>query len=237
MALDRVLARIRSLQNARAVAVFDLDSTLLSTAQRNLAILHEFAAASSAPPLTKIVDRLTAHDMGWNVMDDLRRHGYEDTESLRALKKFWLSRFFTDDYLRHDEPLPGAPEFVRDVHDAGAIVVYLTGRDEPGMGRGTRDSLRSHRFPIDDPRVLLRLKPTFNEDDLVFKRRATAEIAALGTVLAAFENEPANANYFAERFPEADVVLLETVHSPNPPPLLPHITRLRDFTGRAPTSR
>lgn len=212
--------------------MFDLDSTLLSTAQRNLAILHEFA--KSVPAVARHIETLTAADMGWNVMDDLKRRGFDDEATLKLLRRFWFERFFTSDYLQHDEPLPGASDYVREIHDAGAIVVYLTGRDEPGMGRGTRDSLRAHRFPMDDARVVVRLKPEFKEDDLVFKRRATAEIAGLGAVLAAFENEPANANYFAETFPEADVVLLDTVHSPNPPPLLPRITRLKDFSRTIP---
>lgn len=226
MPLDKVLGRIR----AGTVAVFDLDSTLLSTAQRNMAILREFAAAHPTDErLAQAVGRMTVADMGWNIMDDLRARGFDRDDLLKELRGFWFKRFFTHDYLRHDEPLPGATEFVNDVHAAGATIVYLTGRDEPGMGRGTRDSLRAHRFPVDDGRVHLHLKPQFHEDDLVFKRRAIVEIAALGEVVAAFENEPANANFFAETFPDADVVLLDTVHSPNPPALLPRIIRLRDF--------
>jgi hypothetical protein len=75
----------------------------------------------------------------------------------------------------------------------------------------------------------MRLKPSFHEDDLVFKRRVLGELHHLGPVLAAFENEPANANLFAEHFPDAVIVFIETIHSPDPPPLLPQILRLKDF--------
>ena len=44
------------------------------------------------------------------------------------------------------------------------------------------------------------------------------------------ENEPANANLFAEHFPDAEVFFLETIHSPNPPALWPRIIRLKDFS-------
>jgi hypothetical protein len=108
-------------------------------------------------------------------------------------------------------------------------VFYLTGRDEPNMGRGTRKSLGAHGFPLDAARVHLRLKPRFEEDDLVFKRRVVRELDRAGQVVTAAENEPANANMFLEAFPDAHVLFLETVCSPHPPPLAPGIHRLRDF--------
>lgn len=229
--LNRVLARVRGRAPARRpVAVFDLDSTLFSTQERNVAILHEFAARSqAAEALRRVVERIVPGDTGWDITNDLRRHGYDDEACLRELKRFWFERFFRSEYLHHDPPLPGAPEYVNEVHAAGAVVVYLTGRDEPGMGDGTRASLRRHRFPVDGDRVRTWLKPRFEEPDFDFKRRAVDDLPALGEVVAAFENEPANANLFCELFPGAEVVLLETVHSPDPPPLLPQVVRLRDY--------
>jgi hypothetical protein len=223
--LASVLARLRP----GAVVIYDLDSTLLSTQERNHAILVEFGAAAETPPaFGPVLARLRPEDMGWNVVDDLRRHGFGDEPTLARLRRFWLDRFFRDDYLAHDQPIPGAVEFVRASRDAGAIVCYLTGRDEPNMGRGTRDSLRAHGFPMGDG-TLLRLKPRFEDEDLAFKVQAIEEIAALGEVAAAFENEPANANFFADRFPGAEVVFVETVHSPDPPPLRERIVRIKDF--------
>jgi hypothetical protein len=220
-----VLARLRP----GSLVIYDLDSTLLSTQERNHVILVEFAGAPDTPAAYQpALARLRPADMGWNVVDDLRRIGFDDEPALERLKRFWLDRFFRDDYLVHDLPIPGAVEFVRASHDAGALVCYLTGRDEPNMGRGTRDSLVAHGFPTGE-RTVLRLKPRFEDDDLAFKREAIEEIAALGEVQAAFENEPANANFFADRFPEAEVVFIETVHSPNPPPLHGRIRRIKDF--------
>jgi hypothetical protein len=224
--LSELIDRLR----AGAVVVFDLDSTLLSTQQRNHVILHEFVKQVGAPPdLDPILSRITPADLGWNVMDDLRKRGFRHEPTLTRMRAFWMQRFFHDEYLHHDEPLPGAVEFVRGVHDAGAVVYYLTGRDEPNMGKGTRKSLRRHTFPLDEDRVHLRLKPRFEDDDLAFKRAVLGEIRALGSVAAAFENEPANANLFAEAFPDAQVIFLQTVHSPNAPPLHGRIVRIKDF--------
>ncbi len=226
--LGEILERARA--TPRAVMVFDLDSTLFSTQHRNHTILLEFVAIVGAPQdLARVVSSIGPGDMGWNMIDDLRRRGFTHEPTLQRLRGFWRDRFFRDEYLRHDLPLPGAVRYVCDVHATGATIFYLTGRDEPGMGRGTRASLSNHGFPLAGERIRLRLKPRFDEDDLVFKRRVVAEIRDTGDVVGVFENEPVNANLFAEAFPTAQVVFLETVHSPDPPPLLPTITRLRDF--------
>jgi len=226
--LEQILIEIR--QTDRAVVVFDLDSTLFSTAARNLRILREFAAEADAPTeLVAMIAALSEGDMGWNVVDDLKLRGYGDEAVLKRLRRWWFERFFTNAYAMTDEPLPGAVRYCHDCVDAGATVYYLTGRDEPGMGEGTRASLRKHRFPFDVPHATLRLKPKFEMSDLEFKRDVLAELPAFGEVVACFENEPVNANLFAAAFPAAHMVFLETVHSPNPPPLDPRIVRRRDF--------
>src|SRR5436189_1821261 len=79
------------------ICVFDLDSTLFSTAPRNLAILQEFIAVhlGDHPHLSEIGKRIGLDDMGWNVYQDLRRFGVEDVRLLERLKEFWFDRFFT----------------------------------------------------------------------------------------------------------------------------------------------
>ncbi len=234
MPLSRTLERFREHTRAgtlpAAVSVFDLDSTLYSTQERNLAILREYVARDEAPGiLRQIVDGLEASHMKWNPMEDVYHRGFTDERGQKALRRYWYERFFSSEYVKHDRPMPGAVEFVREVYDAGACVVYLTGRPDKGMGAGTRASLEAHGFPLGGERALLLLKPEFSEPDLAFKRRAVEDIRALGPVYAAFENEPANANLFHDAFPDADIYFLETVCSPDPPPLRQRIVKVKDF--------
>ena len=71
--LADLLARAERERDQKPVFIFDLDSTLFSTQQRNHAILREFIERIGAPAdFQAIAVRLTSAEMGWNVIDDLR---------------------------------------------------------------------------------------------------------------------------------------------------------------------
>lgn len=217
--LREVFARIEAaLARGRLpICVFDLDSTLFTTAPRNLRILRDFIQAhvGEHPHLSELVERIGLDDMGWNVHDDLRRLGVDDPRVLDRLKAFWGERFFTDDYLRHDEPVPGAAAYVAACHARGALIYYLTGRHVGGMEIGSVRSLTEKGFPFWRGRCVLHLKPSFEMNDRAFKDDALSDIRSYqGEVIATFENEPGNANLFLRAFPEALHFLLLTIHSP-----------------------
>ncbi len=211
----------------RPICVFDIDSTLMNTAQRNWRILQE--AAAIFPALKPFVAKLSERDMGYTMTDDLRRVGCDDEDLLKTLREFWRTRFFTNEYVVLDRPYPGAVAYVRRLHEAGATIYYLSGRDEPGMGQGTRKSLVDQGFPLGD-RTVVHLKPSFEMPDFDFKKEAFDDIERLGgTVVAIFENEPANANAFKERFSEAAVFLIRTITSKNPATLRSDVVPFDSF--------
>lgn len=70
--------------------------------------------------------------------------------------------------------------------------------------------------------------------DRDFKAQAIESIARLGTVIAAFENEPINANLLQERFSKAAVYLLASIESAKPVVLDPRIKRLRRYPNEIP---
>jgi hypothetical protein len=232
--LRNVFARIDACISAGRlpICVFDLDSTLFSTAPRNFAILREFIEhhRDEHPHLSEIGERIGLDDMGWNVHQDLRRFGVEDNVLLDSLKDFWFERFFSDEYLLHDEPVPGAAEFVLACHARGALIYYLTGRHVGGMEVGTVRSLTQKGFPFWRGRCVLHLKPSFDMNDRAFKDDAVADIRSYcGDVVASFENEPGNANMFLRAFPGAVHVLLLTIHSPEAEAPSPDLVQSDDF--------
>lgn len=214
------------------ICVFDLDSTLFSTAPRNLRILQEFIESQRAahPQLCEIADRLGVGDMGWNVYQDLLRFGVTDTALLDRLREFWFDRFFTDDYVLTDEPVKGAAEFVIACHTRGALIYYLTGRHVGGMEVGTVRSLTLKGFPFWRGRCVLHLKPSFEMNDRAFKDDAMNDIRSYrGDVVATFENEPGNANMFLRAFPSALHFLLMTIHSPDADAPASELVQSADF--------
>ncbi len=204
------------------LVLFDIDSTLMDTGERNIAILK--AAREEMPALRAIWTRLDLEKPFWEITEPFRRAEVGDAEFLAEVKGFWRERFFTDEWLEHDRPYPGAAAFLRDLKDSGFELAYLTGRHSPGMERGTRQSFLEHGLPAGTEESFF-FKPDFAMDDREFKASVCERISALGSLVAAIDNEPANVNLFRQAFPQALVIWVDTVTSPRPETLAPGIER------------
>lgn len=213
------------------MCVFDLDATLYDNRPRTLEILMEYREeiADTHPDVADALLSLTSERIEYLLSDTLRGCGITRADIVSDVTRFWHDRFFTDEYVLHDVAYEGAPEFVRACHDSGAVIVYLTGRDIPGMLVGTVQSLRDQGFPIALAGTEVVLKPDANLPDEAFKRGALPTLERLGEVVAFFDNEPANCNLAKAMFPDATVVLLETQRVPYAPELAEDIEVVADF--------
>lgn len=218
--------------------VFDLDSTVIDVKPRSLRIIKEFAgtkeALAIAPDLVEWALNLKAHQLSYTLRDSAEANGLTNAhpkaeEFIKALTKYWLPRFFSDAYLYMDHPTAGAQEFVRAVVDAGAVAVYLTGRDEPGMSRGTRSHLSHWGFPLSERHTRLLMKPNFGMDDAEYKDSALRDLRIRADAVALFDNEPANFHVFEKNFPEAKLVFLHSSCSLKEAKPVQRIYRIEDF--------
>ncbi|MCU0681483.1 MAG: haloacid dehalogenase-like hydrolase [Polyangiaceae bacterium] len=228
--VERVRER-RSAGVAPPVVVFDLDGTLLDNRPRSAAILAELARewASRHPETATRMAAARPDELAYLFSDSLQRLGVADAALVDEAVAFWRQRFFHDKYLSHDVEVPGAIGFARAVYEAGANVVYLTGRDLPLMGLGSWSSLRDLGFPIGVVGSELVCKPDAAVHDEVFKLGVAPALSRLGEVVAAFDNEPGNCNVFRRSHPGALTVLLDTQHVPGAPPLDEGVVCVRDF--------
>jgi hypothetical protein len=224
--LQRVLARVRTLPNA--VVVFDLDSTLLDNKPRQARILRELGRARDIPALA---NARPEHWVDWSITRAMSNAGL-DAAQVNALadeaKQFWRERFFTSEYCRDDEAIAGARDYLAAIVDTGGIIAYCTGRHE-AMRAGSVASFVKLGFPVPGERVHLLMKPVFELSDDDWKLDANARLAALGSVVAAFDNEPTHANGYRRAFPDATIVHLATDDSGRPVTLLDGIVSIRDF--------
>lgn len=211
------------------VVVFDLDATLFDNGPRTWQILVEFADSTGNNDLRRKLDDMPRYGLPYLLKDILGVVGVDDQALIEEATAFWFKRFFTDDYQRYDEPIVGAVPFAKALFEKGATLVYLTGRDSPGMLVGCAASLRQHGFPVGLPHTAMVLKPDFETPDEAFKKDAVKFIDGLGAVVAAYDNEPGNCNLFREAWPEAEVVFMDTHHAPGAPALLEGIDAIKAF--------
>jgi phosphoserine phosphatase len=232
--LDAILERVEDSLAAgeRPAVVFDLDDTLLDNHPRSLEIFRDLARLweprTALDGWRDLVSDVRWEDIRYEPADTLRALGISDEAFIEETSAKWRELFFANDYLSSDEPVAGAVEYVQELADAGARIYYVTGRDEPRMGEGTRESLRELGFPLNRAGTLV-MKDAKETDDLEFKRGAFARIRARHEVVGAFENEPRNVNLMKHEFAEATVVFLDTQHSNRPDVPEPGIRRIKDF--------
>ncbi|HEX9102958.1 MAG TPA: hypothetical protein VF997_12185 [Polyangia bacterium] len=224
--LARALARLRAMPGA--VAVFDLDSTLLDNKPRQARILREFGVAHGIPLLAAA---RADHWVDWSITRAMANAGLAPDEVARwaeSAKQFWRERFFTSEYCREDEPIAGAHDYLAAVVDAGADIAYCTGRHE-AMRAGTVDNFVRLGYPVPGARVQLLMKPLFELSDDDWKVEAYARLREIGAVVAVFDNEPTHVNGYRAGFPDATVVHLATDDSGRPVTLADGIVSIRDF--------
>lgn len=215
------------------LVVLDLDGTLYNNIPRTLRIIQEFAHqhALRYPGFVSAVDRLASASVRYSVAETVRELGVSNGELLEALLAFWRQRFFTDEYVVHDLPTPGAPQFVRQLHASCVVPTYLTGRDAPNMLVGTIRALQRDGFPVGTVDTKVILKENFETPDEPYKQSVVDHLQRSGEVVAVFDNEPGICNMFKRAFPEAIVVWLDTSHAPGAPPLDPGVETVEDFAG------
>jgi beta-phosphoglucomutase-like phosphatase (HAD superfamily) len=230
MPLMRVLALART-HGPKGLVVFDLDSTLLDNRPRQARILREYGHHANLPVLTRAEPH---HWVDWSIRTAMANAGLagEPLEAhVEPAKTFWRERFFTSEYCIDDLAIEGAVAYVHAIRDAGATVLYVTGRHE-GMRAGTTANFVALGFPApDEKRAHLLMKPTLAEDDDQYKIEVQGRIREMGQLLAAFDNEPAHANGYRLHFPDAIVVRIDTDHSGRPIPLLAGIEIVPHFAS------
>jgi hypothetical protein len=216
------------------VVVFDLDGTLMDNRPRTAVILQELAEElrREAHSAAEALAAARTESLAYLLSDSLGRLGVEHPELVQRAESYWKARFFTDDYLKHDTAVHGSVELARACYDAGATIVYFTGRDLPFMSLGSFQSLRDLGFPIGVIGTELVCKPDARIPDEAFKREEGPRLARIGRVIAAFDNEPGNCNAFLEMCPESDVVFVDTQHLPGAPPLASRVHIVGDLAIR-----
>jgi hypothetical protein len=205
----------------KSYVLLDLDSTLYEVGPRTLRILRDgLRELGDQAPQTVRAAFESLQTPDYSLEDTWRKLGLclqsEELGATRGqLQAHWRKAFFSNDYLHNDVAYPGAVSFTQALHDLGAELIYLTGRDEPAMREGTLQCLERDGFPLGE-RTHLRMKASRELDDVEHKLAAAMAFARQGAVVASLENEPRNFVALFEAFPDALHVFVDTVCSDKP---------------------
>lgn len=237
--LSQIFVKIAELEKIerKVLLVFDLDSTLFDVSHRTQQILMEFAQLPEIlrkyPQEAELLKQAQVTIQDWGYAEALRRMGsFESAQAMRAeLFQFWKKHFFSDPYLHFDQPVPGAVEFVNQLLNfENTEIVYLTGRDQNRMGKGTVEVLKKWNFPVAGPKTQLILKPHQDLEDAAFKTKWFLDHPEIHqSAVWFFENEPVNINHLRKTLSHIEIVFFESTHSQKeqPPVDLPKIRNFR----------
>ena len=217
------------------LVVFDLDSTLFNVSLRTQKIVETFVNdpairekfSSEVAELSAL--KITPRD--WGLRRAIERSGIQVTEAFaKTLRDYWRSRFFSSEFLDADRPYPGSREAVLQLNEAGAQIIYLTGRDERNMKIGTVDSLKRWGFPLNfekpelhsnDDSMLpanLIMKPIKGSiEDEEFKeiemQKIVEKFKSRHRDIWFFENEPIIIERVRSATPVVHLIWVDTTHS------------------------
>jgi hypothetical protein len=221
-ALDEVRKKVAAAKAAgkNPLVLFDLDDTLVDTATRTRAIFLDALRSPSAPAgaeqAAEQLDYLCLSEYVLGVEGNLDRAELAPAVR-RYLQDAWTRAANGDRYVDRAVPFRGAPAYVAELRTKGATVVYLTNRNGRRAREGTLRALDARGFPIERDGALLVMQPGDSEDSLSWKEEEAEKLAAKGTVVAFFQNEPANVRAYRALFPEAVPVLVVSRHRPRQP--------------------
>ena len=238
VAMDRYKRRGRDKSIKRPLVVLDLDDTLFKSNQsRTWRILREWLA--ERPSLPRDVRRplaaLAPEALAYRLVDTFTQVAGLDLGkphvkvAFADFDAYWNQRFFSNAYCQDDALQAGAVAYAKKLEALEANIAYLTGRDAPRMGKGTRKAIATSGLPRLSRRVKVFLKPNKDMDDAVFKKSVRGKLSAWGHVIATFDNAPANCVVLKDAFPQALNVFVDTVFDPGPVSIRHGLFKISDF--------
>jgi phosphoglycolate phosphatase-like HAD superfamily hydrolase len=201
----------------KVAVVFDLDSTLFCVSPRTQFLLRslsqQVAFRQRFAEAALILENIEVRPTDWGIREALERTALRPSvEAIRAMRDHWRSGFFSSRFLDKDILYPKALEYVRGLHELGAQVWYLTGRDQLNMREGTVRVLKQHGFPLVDEARLL-MKPDQVEEDEHFKVSALRTLSGQLDHIWFFENEPVIIHEVQAALPNIEIVYVDSTHS------------------------
>ena len=230
---QKVSEKVQATSNAgiKPILIIDLDGTLVDYTMRTYMIFKKaLSTLDISNEVKQKVEDIKREDYDYFPRSNFERADIGDVKIIDELTSFWEKHYFTNHYLKYDRQMPGAYKFISNILELGINIVYLTGRDEPNMGDGTKAWLEQQGFLKDsDPRCRLLMKTNLEIENYESKERNGKAIGDMGQPVLIIDNEPIELQTMWERFPGAIPVLMDMPNSGKPAKLPDDIFMIKDF--------
>lgn len=211
--LLQILKEVQTKPNS--LCVFDLDSTLICVKKRTQKILQALAEDSyfrqNHPGPAKMLKDIEIDPNDFNLKTMFKRARLKLSDSLyQKIFLYWTTHFFSNDYLHCDTLYPGVSSYLSSLQ--GAEIMYLTGRCDSLMRKGTLFQLRKWNLPLKKESHLM-MKPNNYTEDAYFKKCYLDNLSKKYKPIWFFENEPVVINFVNKFLKDIHVVFVNSVHS------------------------
>ena len=211
--------------------ILDIDSTLLTTYQRNQVILEEFCKhfAADHPEQVELLRQAQCKlgDYGYYTSLERLDKKPNDPVFLSELETFWRKNFFSNNFLHADVPTEGAVDFVQQLESSKIPFAYLTGRFKKTMWEGTLKSLETLGFPINRNQLILKEDP--KQADETYKSKSTSLLKNQFSQhqFWLIDNEPMILHEIIKDHSDVHLIWFDSCHSgkKQPPENVPAIKR------------
>jgi len=198
------------------LVILDIDSTLLTTFQRNQAILEAFCEALSTDYPTDIAQLLKVRcqlgDYGLTTGLDRQGVTFSSDQVRHDLFEFWKRNFFSSSFLHCDQPVEGAVEFAQKLNKQNIPLMYLTARHWAPMFEGSQKSLLQLGFPL-DASIPLVLKKDLSQSDAQYKSNVVKELLEKYRKIVFIDNEPVVLQQIHRDHPSVELIWMDSTHS------------------------
>lgn len=229
-----IKANLESLKNPSKDSFFilDIDSTLVTTHQRNQAILEDWIKKfrSEFPNDCKLLTKAQCQFGDYGLVHALNRIEFaeENAGSRKHLDDFWREHFFSNTYLHSDVPTRGAVHWAQSLEELGVDFVYLTARHKPTMWEGTLTSLDAMGFPVSAETLFLKEDLSLTDEEFKSKTMQSLLDQWKGKKIWFIDNEPVVLNRIQKDHPAIQLVWFESTHSGKMEPPA-GVTVIQDF--------
>lgn len=241
----RQIRQVRNRGEVPLVAV-RIDGTLNDTRPRTRKILMEWGETSDGAPYGKQLNWYCRSETAGKDLPNSMVAAGVPRRLWSDANNFWHRRFEDAAYLQYDKPLPGAQAFVRALSQAGAKVVFISGRPQ-SLQTATEKQLREFGLVTGPERPLIAYGFAENNytdydptDEPICpspcKRAFTPQIASTlrqvekaGPLVALVDDSPMAVRVWEEALPGVKMVLFEWDFDRQSYRMSPKVIRIREL--------